>query len=239
MELKKAFSFGLPLCVLLVSSIQQAGAQNSVTTSRTTIIESSSSSPKGGGGSTVVSESGVMGVQSSNKKVYHYPKSVQDYKQQVAMLARKGLLSPSKAEEFNTRLADLERLVKNAEAKEWPESVVADLDKKFTAFNADLSTASQPKQDKPAERLGSDKKQAKQPTPSVPAAASPSSSKTNKRPTGETKTRGSIGAPGQGASASIDAAMEPGSKVLPDKPGRRPNVGGGDSKPTGAAGRGN
>lgn len=234
MELKKAFSFGLPLCVLLVSSIQQAGAQNSVTTSRTTIIESSSSSPKGGGGSTVVSESGVMGVQSSNKKVYHYPKSVQDYKQQVAMLARKGLLSPSKAEEFNTRLADLERLVKNAEAKEWPESVVADLDKKFTAFNADLSTASQPKQEKPAERLSSDKKQAKPPTPSVPAAVNPKT----KRPTGETKTRANIAVP-TNAPAAIEAGNEPGSKVLPDKPGRRPNVGGGDSKPTGAAGRGN
>lgn len=227
MELKKALSFGLPLCVLLVSSIQQVGAQNGVTTSRTTIIESSSSSPKGGGSSSgVISESGVMGVQSSNKKVFHYPKSLENYKQQVAMLSRKGLLSPSKAEEFNTRLADLERLVKNAESKEWPDSVVADLDKKFTAFNADLSTASQPKAERPA-AVPVDKTK-KQPAPATPTAS--------KRPTGEGKKNQ---APSN-TRASIQAGDETGSKVLPEPgPKRRPNVGGGDSKPTGAAGRGN
>lgn len=240
MQFKKAFSIGLPLCVLLVS-VQQAGAQNGVTTSRTTIIESSSSSGGGGGGgSSEVSSEGVMGVKSSNKKAYNYPKLVGDYKEQISKLTDKGLLTSAKAEEFKTRLAGLEQLTKDAEAKKWPESAVADLDKKFTAFNADLSRDSQPKVSTPA-KTSTD---TKTPTaPKAPGAAAGSGAAAPKdKPKANTKFQRPIdkqrlGAPTPSSSAAIGrvGGSYSGSHEFPTS--RRPNVGGGDTKPSGAAGK--
>ncbi len=241
MQFKKAFSIGLPLCVLLVS-VQQAGAQNGVTTSRTTIIESSSSSGGGGGGGSEVSSEGVMGVKSSNKKAYNYPKLVGDYKEQISKLTDKGLLTSAKAEEFKTRLAGLEQLTKDAEAKKWPESAVADLDKKFTAFNADLSRDSQPKVSTPA-KTSTD---TKTPTaPKAPGAAAGSGAAAPKDKPRESKANSKLqrpidkqrlGAPTPSSSAAIGrvGGSYNGKKDMLE---RRPNVGGGDSKPTGAAGK--
>lgn len=242
MQLKKAFSIGLPLCVLLVS-VQQAGAQNGVTTSRTTVIESSSSSGGGGGGSGEVSSEGVMGVKSSNKKAYNYPKLVVDYKEQISKLTDKGLLTSAKAEEFKTRLAGLEQLTKDAEAKKWPESVVADLDKKFTAFNADLSRDSQPKVSTPAKtppitKVAPTKEQPKtgkkQPTSKEPKVESKLQRPTDKQgfmavPTPAGNSIGSSSRVGK-----VDDAYTGSHDFF----SRRPNVGGGDSKPSGAAGKG-
>lgn len=209
MELKKAFSVGLPLCMLLVSGVQQAGAQEGFTTKRT-VIESSSSSPKGSGGSAVAEESGVMGVQSANKQVYKYPKSVVAYREQIELLQRKGLLAPSKADEFRERLAELDQLTRNAAAKEWPTDLVADLDKKFTKFNADLTTTSTTPEIKAVEKPKPGKK-LQQARP-MPKAIAPED--------------------------SFVGDSNEGSKEM-RKVERRPNVGGGDSKPQGAAGRSN
>ncbi len=195
MQLKKALSIGLPLCVVLACGFAPANADEFFATN-----------------------------------VNIYPKSVANFKEQIGTLARKGLLSPSQTEQFKTRLDGLERLVKSVESKEWPQSAVADLDKKFASFNADLSTASQVK--------GATRQD-------VSSVDSKAKKKDKTPPKGDDKQPGRIDAPFAGASTqapgthnATNDSIEPGPKELPDfRTKRRPDVGGGDTKPTGAAGR--
>ncbi len=174
-------------------------------------VESSSSSSKPGHSSGV---SGVVGKE----KTDGYPKTIETLKAEVAALHKKGRLTGVKAFEFDKRLTELQLLVKNAEAKKWTEDSKEDLDKRFKEFNDDLSAQARLNRRPPSLN------HVPGPTP-LPVS----------HPTNGHQTQWFTAPHNQNA---LDDA--PAINFRADQhPGRRPNVGGGDTKPTGAAGKGN
>lgn len=204
MELKKAFSLGLSLCVVLASGYQQAEAQKL------------RSSPEPSGDEQIINLDFTESL-TNDQKVHHVQGSIPVLKKRIYYLSGQGKLVRAKADVFKKRLSVLEQEAKSAQAKNWPTAIVADLMKKVALFDSELSTASSS-----AKLIN--KKKAKD-SPSKP---------------GTTDKLQFFKAPR--TLEIIDSTpLINDKRTAPATPGattdRRPMVGGGDSKPQGAAGR--
>lgn len=163
----------------------------------------------------------AKGTESSfSKPAVDFPNSIAQYKQLIEQYSSSKRLAPAKAEELKKKLRDLEQQVKTAQEKKWTTDSVFELTNELINFKTELSASLNSTQ--PGDKEMHDK-------------AKPGIS-----PTVQQRPQPSL---------PPDVDVPHGTQHVDDAPSiggsfgkvktRRPMVGGGDSKPQGAAGKSN
>jgi len=90
---------------------------------------------------TVIEQRGVMGVKDANVFAPKYKERLNTYTEQIQMGLTRGWLNQEQADHFKSGLENLRKLDAEAAANNYAEPGLSNLDKEFTKFNMEFSSA--------------------------------------------------------------------------------------------------